>query len=291
MSLHRRILLSSEINGRDLYQYSSSPPLPTNLLADSSTAVPFQRHLSNAAIAAVSAISAAIFLALTYYSVLRHRRRRLLDHSDESYYSAGDETSDDDGVGAHHVWNIRTVGLDNSAILSLGSYAYLPPSGTDGGGLAATADCPVCLGGLEDGDMVRLLPTCGHVFHVSCIDPWLRAHVSCPLCRAHIPPPQPSAAGGADGEARVLSDTEAPPSPPPPPPPPEEEEDDPGSPIDHRSVTTETEMEERGSEERKDDNSGEDSWKEVEVPSSSGSGRVFFFARMSRGRSGSVLPV
>ncbi|KAJ6816006.1 putative pentatricopeptide repeat-containing protein, mitochondrial [Iris pallida] len=127
MSLHHRILLSSEINGRDLYQYSSSPPLPTNHLADSSTAVPFQRHLSNAAIASVSAVSAAIFLALTYYSVLRHRRRRLLDHSDESYYSAGDETSDDDGVGAHHVWNIRTVGLDNSAILSLGSYAYLPP--------------------------------------------------------------------------------------------------------------------------------------------------------------------
>ncbi|KAL6992772.1 hypothetical protein U1Q18_010887 [Sarracenia purpurea var. burkii] len=34
-----------------------------------------------------------------------------------------------------------------------------------------------------DGDEIRLLPHCGHGFHVTCIDTWLGSHSSCPSCR------------------------------------------------------------------------------------------------------------
>ncbi|XWS55915.1 hypothetical protein CRYUN_Cryun09bG0041100 [Craigia yunnanensis] len=44
-------------------------------------------------------------------------------------------------------------------------------------------ECVVCLGELEEGDTVRLLPNCRHVFHVPCIDNWFLAHSSCPVCR------------------------------------------------------------------------------------------------------------
>ncbi|PWZ05397.1 putative RING-H2 finger protein ATL49 [Zea mays] len=51
-------------------------------------------------------------------------------------------------------------------------------------------DCAVCLCEFADDDKLRLLPTCGHAFHVPCIDAWLLSHSTCPLCRASILAPQ-----------------------------------------------------------------------------------------------------
>jgi hypothetical protein len=48
----------------------------------------------------------------------------------------------------------------------------------------AEQTCPVCLSELADGDMVRVLMVCKHCFHTACIEPWLREHDTCPLCRA-----------------------------------------------------------------------------------------------------------
>lgn len=47
-------------------------------------------------------------------------------------------------------------------------------------------ECVVCLGELEDGEMVRLLPDCRHAFHVPCIDLWFVAHSNCPVCRSPV---------------------------------------------------------------------------------------------------------
>ncbi|KAF8769125.1 hypothetical protein HU200_006896 [Digitaria exilis] len=44
-------------------------------------------------------------------------------------------------------------------------------------------DCAVCLTELKAGDTARVLPRCGHGFHVDCVDMWLRSHSTCPLCR------------------------------------------------------------------------------------------------------------
>ncbi|KAF3670974.1 putative dnaJ protein -like protein isoform 1 [Capsicum annuum] len=50
--------------------------------------------------------------------------------------------------------------------------------------------CSICLGDYKDNDMLRLLSNCGHIFHVKCIDPWLRLHPTCPICR-NSPLPTP----------------------------------------------------------------------------------------------------
>ncbi|XP_059637182.1 RING-H2 finger protein ATL8-like [Cornus florida] len=45
------------------------------------------------------------------------------------------------------------------------------------------SDCAICLAEFVAGDEIRVLPPCGHGFHVGCIDTWLGSHSSCPSCR------------------------------------------------------------------------------------------------------------
>ncbi|RLN11771.1 hypothetical protein C2845_PM09G15220 [Panicum miliaceum] len=61
-------------------------------------------------------------------------------------------------------------------------------SGSKGRAALGAVECVVCLQELEDGDVVRVLPPCRHFFHGRCIDSWLCAHSSCPVCRAHPEP-------------------------------------------------------------------------------------------------------
>ncbi|KAI4989105.1 hypothetical protein ZWY2020_036422 [Hordeum vulgare] len=46
--------------------------------------------------------------------------------------------------------------------------------------------CAICLGEFVDGEKVRVLPRCGHGFHVGCVDAWLVTHGSCPTCRRPV---------------------------------------------------------------------------------------------------------
>lgn len=43
--------------------------------------------------------------------------------------------------------------------------------------------CSICLNDYREPEVLRMLPECRHVFHVQCIDAWLRLHASCPMCR------------------------------------------------------------------------------------------------------------
>lgn len=45
--------------------------------------------------------------------------------------------------------------------------------------------CMVCLNSFEASNEVRQLP-CGHVFHVQCIDQWLRRCTDCPICKTNV---------------------------------------------------------------------------------------------------------
>lgn len=49
--------------------------------------------------------------------------------------------------------------------------------------VAKFSDCAICLTEFVNGDEIRVLPQCGHGFHVACIDTWLGSHSSCPSCR------------------------------------------------------------------------------------------------------------
>ena len=47
--------------------------------------------------------------------------------------------------------------------------------------------CAVCLAEFNNADdALHLLSKCGHVFHAHCIDAWLAAHVTCPVCRGEV---------------------------------------------------------------------------------------------------------
>ncbi|KAK7278750.1 hypothetical protein RJT34_23786 [Clitoria ternatea] len=83
---------------------------------------------------------------------------------------------------------ILDVGLDEATIMSypktLYSEAKLRKSHS-----TATC-CSICLGDYKNSDLLRVLPDCEHLFHLKCIDPWLRLHPTCPLCRTSpIPTP------------------------------------------------------------------------------------------------------
>ncbi|KAJ0987513.1 hypothetical protein J5N97_005869 [Dioscorea zingiberensis] len=56
-----------------------------------------------------------------------------------------------------------------------------------GGGDQDGEVCVICLEEYEDGEKVRSLPTCRHMFHQECIDPWLvKSSSFCPVCRIRV---------------------------------------------------------------------------------------------------------
>ncbi|MCO5593680.1 hypothetical protein L7F22_047697 [Adiantum nelumboides] len=54
------------------------------------------------------------------------------------------------------------------------------------GTISSAKECAVCLSEFDDGEDVKLLPACGHCFHVKCIDMWLFSHTNCPICRVGV---------------------------------------------------------------------------------------------------------
>ncbi|KNE57185.1 hypothetical protein AMAG_02930 [Allomyces macrogynus ATCC 38327] len=51
------------------------------------------------------------------------------------------------------------------------------------------AQCTICLTPYAGGEIVRVLPGCGHHFHGACVDTWLGEHApTCPLCQADLIP-------------------------------------------------------------------------------------------------------
>ncbi|XP_022993424.1 putative RING-H2 finger protein ATL71 [Cucurbita maxima] len=48
------------------------------------------------------------------------------------------------------------------------------------------SQCTVCLADYHSEDLLRILPNCGHSFHVNCIDIWLHQNLTCPVCRISL---------------------------------------------------------------------------------------------------------
>lgn len=46
------------------------------------------------------------------------------------------------------------------------------------------AECAICLSEFVEGEGIKVLGECNHVFHVQCIQQWLNSHSSCPTCRS-----------------------------------------------------------------------------------------------------------
>ncbi|KAI3903917.1 hypothetical protein MKW92_047360 [Papaver armeniacum] len=46
--------------------------------------------------------------------------------------------------------------------------------------------CSICLSEYRPTETLKIIPLCNHYFHAKCIDPWLRMHTTCPVCRKSL---------------------------------------------------------------------------------------------------------
>lgn len=155
--------------------YIVFPPAPPPLQFSGEASA--ARTFSPIVIAVVAALSSA-FLLLSYYTMATkfcgtfdsHRRRHELGDGIEAHlHEAGWQFS-------------RSSELDQTSINGVSViFEYM----NDDVAIEA-ADCAVCLTEFREGESLRLLPKCGHAFHVQCIDAWLRSRSNCPLCRVSI---------------------------------------------------------------------------------------------------------
>ncbi|XP_008793160.2 RING-H2 finger protein ATL39-like [Phoenix dactylifera] len=115
-----------------------------------------------------------VFLHFCGWYVLGHRRRLPAPRTSiVSLFRVGPATA-------------PKPGLDPSAIAALPTVPYRRTINGENDG--SDAECIICLIVIEEGERVRLLPSCRHVFHVTCIDMWLSFTSTCPVCRAVVEP-------------------------------------------------------------------------------------------------------
>ena len=46
--------------------------------------------------------------------------------------------------------------------------------------------CSICIEQVNDKEIVKRLPKCGHMYHAECIDTWLDKNNICPVCRVAL---------------------------------------------------------------------------------------------------------
>ncbi|KAF8091348.1 hypothetical protein N665_0447s0008 [Sinapis alba] len=80
----------------------------------------------------------------------------------------------------HHVIIDVVQGLDEDTIQSYPKILY---SEAKGNSMSSCCQCHICLGDFEGNHMLRQLPDCNHLFHLKCVDTWLRQNPTCPVCR------------------------------------------------------------------------------------------------------------
>ncbi|KAK4266131.1 hypothetical protein QN277_027097 [Acacia crassicarpa] len=76
-------------------------------------------------------------------------------------------------------------GLDEAVIRLIPVIHYKTEEKREAGERSFT-ECSVCLNEFREKEKLRIIPNCGHVFHIDCIDVWLQNNANCPLCRTSI---------------------------------------------------------------------------------------------------------
>ncbi|CAM0876696.1 unnamed protein product [Alopecurus aequalis] len=105
------------------------------------------------------------------------------------------ELADADGGGGRNggVDDDVELGIDEATLKGYPEVVYGEVKGRRKKLGTTCTCCSVCLDNYGDGDVLRMLPDCGHLFHRECVDPWLRKHPTCPVCRTSpLPSPLPT---------------------------------------------------------------------------------------------------
>ncbi|KAK4421819.1 RING-H2 finger protein ATL16 [Sesamum alatum] len=78
---------------------------------------------------------------------------------------------------------VENRGLDEAAIRSI---PILEFKKTARPGKNESCECAVCLSEFQEEEKLRVIPNCGHGFHVDCVDVWLQNNANCPICRIGV---------------------------------------------------------------------------------------------------------
>ncbi|ONK69465.1 uncharacterized protein A4U43_C05F23230 [Asparagus officinalis] len=166
------------INGvlqRDSLPLQTSQPPPAPSSSNSSRISP--------AILFIIVILAVIF----FVSGLLHLLVRFIIRKNPSSSSHSNhhnqETTNSDALQRQlqQLFHLHDSGLDQAFIDALPIFLYREIVGSK-----EPFDCAVCLCEFSQDDKLRLLPICGHAFHLNCIDTWLLSNSTCPLCRGAL---------------------------------------------------------------------------------------------------------
>ncbi|XP_021892479.1 RING-H2 finger protein ATL70-like [Carica papaya] len=131
-------------------------------------------------------VSVGILLLITTITLASYYCTRTHQESSHSSSSTTQQrvTTDTQMAGDF----VIDVGLDEDTIKSYPKVVYAEVKLQKADSTASC--CSICLADYKSSDVLRLLPECKHLFHVKCVDPWLRMHPTCPVCRTSpIPTP------------------------------------------------------------------------------------------------------
>ncbi|KAK7301152.1 hypothetical protein RJT34_12013 [Clitoria ternatea] len=135
---------------------------------------------SNKSVVTIMAIIAVMFLISGFLSLYS---RKCNDHQPQTRARLDHAVpTGANGNGSQAEPN----GLNKDIIDTFPTFLYSDVKGLKMG--KDTLACAVCLNEFQDDETLRMVPTCCHVYHPDCIDPWLASHTTCPLCRANLVP-------------------------------------------------------------------------------------------------------
>ncbi|XP_027070550.1 putative RING-H2 finger protein ATL53 [Coffea arabica] len=142
----------------------------------------FEPSQWNPMVIALVAVVCCIFLLFSYQRILQLHCSHF--GSITNSRNQGQSRRLHDAVADDPSLQLQSRGLDSFVMHSLPITQFKKNNEEET--CKGITDCAVCLGEFEEGESLKHLPHCSHVFHVSCIDTWFQTHSSCPLCRSYV---------------------------------------------------------------------------------------------------------
>ncbi|CAL5338353.1 unnamed protein product [Camellia sinensis] len=170
---------------------SSPPPFSSTYQKDSTPSSSSSgSKISPAVIFIVIILAVIFFISGVLHMLVKFLLKQRSSSSSSSSISQSNRYPEMSGSDAferqlQQLFHLHDSGLDQAFVDALPVFLYKEIMG-----LKEPFDCAVCLSEFSQHDKLRLLPLCGHAFHIGCIDTWLLSNSTCPLCRGTLFTPE-----------------------------------------------------------------------------------------------------
>lgn len=89
------------------------------------------------------------------------------------------------GMSYENLLNLQPVQTPAKNLDQLPEYKFTKTEPKSNDAPPVIQDCSICLTEFSTGESVKSLP-CAHQFHSECINKWLQAHNTCPVCKTKV---------------------------------------------------------------------------------------------------------